>query len=428
MKEANINQTPEWGLKGNVYEVNLRQYSESGLFEAFAEHLPRLKNMGVEILWFMPITPIGVIGRKMTASDLGSYYAVRDYYEVSEEFGTMEEWKGLVRYMHEMGFKVIVDWVANHTSPDNPWTLSHPEYYHQDSNGNLLSPNADWTDTRQLNYDNPDMRRAMIDAMKFWITETGIDGYRCDMAKLVAPGFWKEAIAELKNIKDVLMIGEAEDPGYYQAGFDAQYTWSIFHAMKALYNSNMSVQEFAAIIDDNFNKLGEKGQRLFFTSNHDENTWNGTEYDLFGDAVKCFAVFCFTMKNSLPLIYSGQEIPNKKRLAFFTKDPIQWAETYEMEDLYKTLLSLRKNNPALSSEAGFRRLITSNDNAIHAYVREAANSKAIILLNLSRYPQTFTVEDNIVSGKVKDVFMDDQIDEIGQDFTLGPWGYLVYEY
>jgi len=409
-----------------VYEVNLRQYSQSGSFYAFAEHLPRLKDMGVEILWFMPITPIGVVGRKMSAADLGSYYAVRDYWSTNEEFGTLDEWKGLVKNMHDMGFKVIVDWVANHTAPDHRWTVSNPEYYHRDNEGNILPPNEDWTDTRQLDHSNADMRKAMIDAMKFWITETGIDGYRCDMAKLVSPDFWKECITELKSVKDVLMIAEAEDPGYYEAGFDAQYTWSIFHAMKNLYNQNLSVQQFFSVIDDNFNKLGEKGLRLFFTSNHDENTWNGTEYDLFGDAVKCFTVLCFTMKQSLPLIYSGQEIPNKKRLQFFTKDPIEWGESYEMAGFYKTLIDLRKAHPSLAADASYRRVNTDNDNAIFAYIRESGSSKVLVLLNLSNSFLTFSIADTSIEGSWTKVFTGNKQDLSTPDFQLPPWGYDVY--
>jgi alpha-amylase len=414
----------QYTRQSNVYEVNLRQYSHSGSFAAFAEHLPRLKEMGVEILWFMPITPIGTLGRKMSVNDLGSYYAVRDYWSINEEFGTMDQWKQLVQKMHAMGFKVIVDWVANHTAPDHPWIVSHPEYYHRDGNGNPLPPNEDWTDTRHLDYSNRGMRRAMIDAMKFWITETDVDGFRCDMAKLVATDFWKECITELKGLKEILMIGEAEDPRYYEAGFDAQYTWSIFHAMKHLYNNNLSVHQFSDIIDDNFNKLGEKGERLFFTSNHDENTWNGTEYDLFGDAVKCFTVFCFTMKNSLPLIYSGQEIPNRKRLQFFTKDPIEWTGNYEMAPFYKTLLTLRKNNPALAIDAAYRKLATTEDSAIFAYQRESGASKVLVVLNFSAQSQQFTIP-NALMDTWTNVFTGEQKES--RSYKLLPWGYEIYE-
>lgn len=402
MKEV---QTSPWWLQSTIYEVNLRQYSKEGTFAAFEKHLPRLKAMGIDILWFMPITPIGIIGRKMSNYDLGSYYAVRDYYAINEEFGTMEEWKTLVRNMHKMGFKVIVDWVANHTSPDHPWTLSHPEYYVQDEKGNIISPNADWSDTRQLNFDNSEMQTAMMEAMKFWITETNIDGFRCDMAKLVRTSFWKEAISQLRSIKNILMIAEAEDEGYYETGFDAQYTWSIFHAMKAVYRSHISIEEFAVIIDDNFSKLGEKGARLFFTSNHDENSWDGTDIQLFGNALKCFGILIFTMRGSLPMIYSGQEIPNEKSLAFFSKDVIDWEKEYKMTAHYKYIAELRKECPALCVDATYKRIVTGNDSSLLGYVREKEGSKILIVLNLSSHPQYFNIDS--------------------KDYNLNPWGYLI---
>ena len=191
---------PSWSEQSNIYEVNVRQYSDAGTFKGFENSLPRLQKMGVKILWFMPINPIGIEGRKMISSDLGSYYAVRNYKEVNPEFGTMKDWKELVKHAHDMGFKVIIDWVPNHTSPDNPWITEHPSFYQHDKNGNTVYDN-DYTDTRNLDYSNMEMRDSMISAMKYWITQTGIDGFRCDHVDPIPYDFWNKCITELKKNK-----------------------------------------------------------------------------------------------------------------------------------------------------------------------------------------------------------------------------------
>jgi len=215
---------PSWSTQSNIYEVNLRQYTPSSSIKDFEKDLPRLKKMGVEILWFMPITPIGKEGRKMTEADLGSYYAARDYKAVNEEFGTMADWKAMVKHAHSMGFKVITDWVPNHTSPDNAWITKHPDFYKRDSLGNTVY-DADYTDTRNLNYANMELRDSMIEAMKFWVKETGIDGFRCDHVDPIPVDFWKRCISELKKIKNVFMLAESQHPEFHTAGFDATYGW-----------------------------------------------------------------------------------------------------------------------------------------------------------------------------------------------------------
>lgn len=416
---------PEWGKRTNMYEVNLRQYSLSGSFSAFESHLPRLKDLGVEILWFMPITPIGVEGRKMNENELGSYYAVKNYYQVSREFGTMEEWKSLVSKMHDLGFKVIIDWVANHTAPDHPWTTFHPEYYIRDEKGNILPPNSDWTDTRQLDYSNHEMWSAMIDAMIFWVKETDIDGFRCDMAKLVTTDFWFEAINRLRNIKDIIMIAEAEDPGYYQAGFDAQYTWNTFHALSDLYRGHKSLQDILYIMSNNEN-LGQ-GLRLTFTSNHDENSWNGTEFDLFGNALQCFSVLNYTINQAIPLIYSGQEASNKKKLSFFTKDVINWENT-DLQPFYTSLNRLRSIHAAFNIDAHFE-LVNTGNTAIYAYTREQEFDKVLILLNMSSNHQSFQFYDDRIKGKVLNYFTNESLElNTNQFLNLEGWGYFIFIY
>ncbi len=407
--------------------MNLRQYSKAGTIKEFEKSLPRLKEMGVEILWFMPITPIGIEDRKEDASQLGSYYAVRNYSQVNPEFGTMDDWKELVKSAHEQGFKVITDWVANHSAPDNPWMKNHPNFYKKDSTGKIISP-FDWTDTRKLDYSNRELRDSMIAVMKFWLTETNIDGFRCDVAEEVPADFWSECITELKKIKNVFMLAEGENPSLHYAGFDATYAWSLMGPMADVYSGKRSVAYLDSIVNHNISIYPENAYRMFFTSNHDENSWNGTEFEKYGDAYRTFAVFAQTMYQSVPLIYSGQEVPNKKRLKFFVKDPIEWTGFAEAP-FYSTLLHLRKSNVALAADASYKKLITANDNAIFAYVRQKGNHKVMVVLNLSNQPQQFTISDKTTYGNATNVFnkIGEKISE-NHVYTLSPWGYAVYDY
>ncbi|MEO6820631.1 MAG: alpha-amylase family glycosyl hydrolase [Ginsengibacter sp.] len=417
---------PAWSEQSNIYEVNVRQYSKEGTFKAFEKSLPRLKEMGVEILWFMPITPIGVEDRKMDATELGSYYAVKNYKEVNPEFGTMVDWKSLVKHAQGMGFKVITDWVANHSAPDNPWIKNHPDFYTRDSSGKIISP-FDWTDTRKLNYNNRELRDSMIAAMKFWLNETGIDGFRCDVAEEVPADFWKDCITDLKKVKNVFMLAEGEKPALHYAGFDATYTWTVMQGMKDIYDGKKSLKSFDSILNHNISIFPQNAYRMFFTSNHDENSWNGTEFEKYGDAYKTFAVLTQTMYQSIPLIYSGQEAANHKRLKFFVKDPIEW-KSFEVGNFYKTLLYLREKNKALRADASYRKLATGNDNAIFSYVRQYGKSKLLVILNLSSQPQNFTIKDEGIKGNATNVFTGGK-ESLNEDhpFNLGAWGWEVYE-
>ena len=416
-----------WSKQSNIYEINLRQYSASGSFKDFEKHLPRLKKMGVEILWFMPVTPIGIEGRKMTKDELGSYYAVRNYKAVNEEHGTMAGFKALVKKAHGMGFKVITDWVANHSARDNHWVYKHPEFYEKDSTGNFLSP-FDWTDVFKLNYSNREMRDSMIDAMKFWVKETGIDGFRCDVAADVPEDFWKECIDSLKKLKDVFMLAEGNKPWLHEAGFDETYTWETMGSTADLYKGKISLAQFDSALNSSIALFPKNAYRMYFTSNHDENSWNGTEFEKYGNAYKTFAVFSQTMYQSVPLIYNGQEVPNKKRLKFFVKDPIEWGQ-YAMAGFYKTMLNLRRSTPALAADASYRRLASSNDAAIFSYIREKNGRKVVVVLNFSDKEQQFKINDNSIYGNPYNVFLY-QKEKINKQhkFNIEPWGFIVYDY
>jgi alpha-amylase len=422
-----VAQHPRWSDQSNIYEVNLRQYSVEGTIKAFEGSLQRLKDMGVEILWFMPINPIGLEGRKATEKDLGSYYAVKDYYAVNSEFGTMDDWKILVKHAHAMGFKVILDWVANHSSPDNFWMTVHPAFYKRDSSGKAIIPNG-WDDTRKLNYDNHELRDTMINAMKYWVRESDIDGFRCDDASDVPDDFWKDAISSLRKIKTVFMLAEGDKPSLHDAGFDETYPWSVMNIAYGIYSGKKTLQQLDSVIDHNDSVFPRNALRLYFTTNHDENSWNGTEFERFGGDYQAFAVWAFTIGNSLPLIYSGQEIPNRRRLKFFVKDPIRW-DKFELASFYKTLNHLRRSSVALAGDASFTKLTTGKDESVYAFVREKNGHKVAVFLNFSKQPQQFSISNNIINGQAKNVFEGNiQSLAAGNAISILPGGFLIYNY
>ena len=416
---------PEYIIQSNIYEVNVRQYSQEGTFKAFEASLPRLKEMGVEILWFMPITPISEVDRK---GKLGSYYAVADYTAVNPEFGNMQDWKDLVNKAHDLGFKVITDWVANHTGADNRWIKTNPDFFIKQKDGTLAYA-FDWSDTRDLNFWNPVLHDSMISAMKFWLTETKIDGFRCDVASEAPRSFWQHCITELKKNKpDIFMLAEADVSWVHDAGFHASYGWDGFAKMKKIAKGEAS----ARILDTVLRKLDESFSpnyiKMYFTSNHDENSWNKAEYATMPGAVHApFAVLTQTWKNSLPLIYGGQEEPFLDSISFFYKDTIAFGK-YERASFYKTLLSLRKNNAALAVDADYTKLVSSNDDVVFAYTREKNGKKVLVVLNLSGAAQTFTLSGTI-AGEPENVFgaKKEKLTD-GQSFSLGAWGYAVYSY
>jgi len=412
--------------QSNIYEVNLRQFSATGNLAGFEKQLPRLKEMGVEILWFMPITPIGIKGRKMNEQELGSYYAVRNYKDVNPEFGTLGEFKKLVRKAHKMGFLVITDWVANHTALDNPWVSNHPDFYMKDSIGGFVSP-FDWTDVLRLDYRNQELRDSMIDAMRFWIRETDIDGFRCDVAELVPDDFWESCIRSLRKTKNVFMLAEGNTVGLHKAGFDETYNWNAMHRMKDLYERKITPGAFIDSLETDADRFPKNSFRLYFTSNHDENSWNGTEFEKYGDAAEAFAVLTQTIYQSVPLIYNGQEEPLKKRLRFFVKDPIDWKK-YAKTGFYKILLTLRRTNPALAATASYERCKTDDKN-IYAYFRTQDSNRVLTILNLSGKKRKVTIRHADLPGSPTDLFTNKPTQIVDSLTTeLPAWGYRVLVY
>jgi alpha-amylase len=420
-----MNVSPAFLKNSNMYEVNIRQYTPEGTFNAFAAHLPRLKDMGVEILWLMPIHPIGIVNRKGT---LGSYYSIQNFETVNPEFGTVEDFKNLVEKVHALGMKIIIDWVANHTSWDNVWTKTNPDFFVLDEHGNFKSP-FDWDDVIQIDHTNSGQQKAMIAAMKYWITTVDIDGFRADMAHLIPLQFWINARMQMAPFKkDLIWLAETEDIQYHQA-FDVSYTWKWMHITEQFIKKEKSLADCVNTLQEYKRDFPTNALRLFFTSNHDENSWNGTEYEKYGVLAKALAVFACTYMG-VPLVYSGQELPNTKRLRFFDKDEIAWQPNIELHDFYKTLLALRKKKSGLFSAMDatiyfFEDLFLKN---ILVYQIKNEEGEVLVFLNLNTVGVLEYIDLVNVNGIFKNVFTNALV-EIPEKYLLEleEGGYCVLE-
>ena len=364
-----------------VYEMNVRQYTPEGTFAAAQQELPRLKELGIDILWLMPIHPIGVKERKGT---LGSYYAIADYKAINPEFGTMEDFENFLAEAHKLGFRVILDCVANHTSPDAKWINECPaDWYMRDENGNTVV-NYDWYDIAELNYDKREVWDAMADQMRFWM-EKGVDGFRCDMACEIPLEFWQETISALRaDYPGMYMLAEGEEPKLHSlSGFNSSYAWELHHMLNAIARGEKNIPELLEYIQKDAERHPADAFRLMFTSNHDENSWAGTEFERMGDAAKLMAVLTFTLPNGQPLIYTGQEMGWNKRFEFFEKDPVPAWEKNEYFDFYKWLIDIRHSNPALAAgdKGGVFEVVSTDDSTL-VFTRTLPGNKVTVKAEL----------------------------------------------
>lgn len=415
----------KWASNSTIYEVNVRQFTKEGTFKAFQKQLPRLKKMGVDIIWFMPIHEIGLKNRKGT---LGSYYAVKDYRSVNHEFGTLQDFKDVVDASHKLGMKVIIDWVANHTSPDNIWVeQGHKDWYTLDSTGNLQPTiGTDWWDVADLNYDNIEMRNEMISSMKYWLTAANIDGFRCDVAGWVPMDFWIEARTKLDEVKKIFFLAESEGVDQHQA-FDMTYGWELHHVMNDIAKQKKPVSSIYSYFENN--KYPKSAYRMHFTSNHDENSWNGTEMERLGESRFAFAVFAATIEG-MPLVYNGQETSLNRRLKFFEKDSIVW-DKMDLVDFYSKLLHLKKKHPAMKSgiSGGDLTFLSNQDknSPVLVYQRKLGKKKVICVINLSDKESKTNIKTTSLSGNFKELFSGKSKRLNGElTETFKPWEYRIY--
>ena len=417
---------PDWVRSSVVYEINVRQYSESGTFAAVASDLPRLRALGVDVLWLMPIHPIGVENRK---GALGSYYAVKDYYGINPEFGTAADFKRFVDAAHAQGFRVILDWVGNHTAWDHPLTREHPEYYLRDASGRFQPPAGfDWTDVIQLDLANPAVLEYQVAAMSYWIQNYGIDGFRCDFATGIPTPFWEALAARLRELRpDLFLLSESELPQHQLRAFNASYAFEMMHAINAVAQGRASASHIDEILARSRVRLPAGSALLYYTSNHDENSWQGTEFERLGGGTAPFAVLTFLL-DGIPLIYNGQEIGLDRRLEFFVRDPIIWSENAELTDFYRTLCQLRRSHPALRTGASMRRLDTTRNDALYAILREAGPHRIVAFLNLTARDVSADVYDRALAGNWRDAFTGEPVvyaSELTLPLRAWSWRVLV---
>ena len=399
-----------WSRHAAIYQVNVRQFSAEGTFKAAQADLPRLKALGVDVLWLMPIQPIGVKERKGT---LGSYYAIRDYTAVNPEFGTLADARAFVQAAHALGLKVILDWVANHTAFDHAWTREHKDWYKLDAHGEIFPvtfnaghPNEEhWSDVTALNYDQPALRDAMIAAMQFWVREVDLDGFRCDVASLVPTPFWERARRELDAVKPMFMLAESDAKELHRGAFDMTYGWDLCTLMQDIGKGKANAADLRAWARAEPHGYPASAYRMRFTQNHDINSWTGTDAELYGDNAQAFAVLTFTLPG-MPLIYNGQESRLTKRLEFFEKDPIAW-ETHELQPFYTGLVRLKHAHPCLGNGqyGGTLAVLDVGNDALFAFRRRLSGDSVTVVVNITATQQNLTLD--------------------GAERSLAPHGWLV---
>jgi glycosidase len=417
---------PDWSKNSVLYEVNIRQFTPEGTFNAFTAHLPRLKQLGVDILWLMPINPIGIKNRKEA---LGSYYSVKDFTDVNPEFGSLEDFKKLIAKSHELGFHVIIDWVPNHSSWDNKLTQEHPDWYKKDSIGNFTPPiGTDWTDVIQFDWSKKGLQDYMIGALKFWV-DLGVDGFRVDHPHITPYEFWDRARAELNKIRPVFLLAENEDQiDFLKNGFDMNYAWELHHLMNSISQGKDSVKSLNKYYLKERSIFPSNVYRMVFMDNHDENSWNGTINSRMGEAQNAFAVFMFTTQG-VPLLYNGQEVCLNKSLRFFVRDTIKW-DSCKMTSFYTDLIKMKKENKSLwNGEFGgtMEMIKTNKDNKVFSFYRDKDGNRVVVFLNLSKKNLAIKPEIQKIDGEYKNYFTGEKTTlPLSDSLRLEPWGYQVF--
>ena len=432
MTKQNNNTHADWSYSAVLYEMNIRQLTPEGTLRSAEEKLEFLRSMGIDAIWMMPIYPIGEEGRK---GSLGSYYSIQDYCAVNPEFGTMEDFDSFIDKAHSLGMKVLLDWVANHTARDAKWLKTKPaDWYEREADGTAKVP-WDWTDTAKLNYDNRDVWRGQIEAMRFWVEKHNIDGFRCDMAMLVPIEFWQQATAVLHAVKpDIFMLAEAEELNLFDKAFDMCYAWEIHHMMCDIAKGERRVWDLRNTMYADRERYPNTAMKMMFTSNHDENSWSGSEFDRFGAAREAMTALTFVWEAAMPLIYTGQEVGYNHSFEFFDRDHIP-AEKYQANEdteLYRKLIALKHSQPALQAGERGGRTIEIENNAkdcLMTFVREAGDSRVVAIMNLSPYTIHADYNNGIYAGEYTNAITGEKVllpVHLEQD--IEPWGYtLLYK-
>ena len=419
-------QHPEWAKSATIYEVNVRQYTKAGTFNAFAEHLPRLKKLGVDILWLMPIHPIGEKNRK---GEKGSYYAVKDYMAVNPEFGTLQDLKNLVKQAHDMGMYVILDWVANHSAWDNPLTESNPDWYTKDHNGNFQpTPWWDWSDIIDFDYNHLQMRQYMTKALKYWVEEADIDGYRADVAGFIPTDFWDNVRQELDQIKPVFMLAEWDARDLHKKAFDMTYAWGLHDTLVEVAHGRKDASGVYNHFAHALSAWPDNAIKMNFVDNHDKNSWEGSMFERHGPYLNAGIVLTATAEG-MPLLYSGQEAGLDRPLAFFDKDEIQW-QPHPVGDLYRSLFKLKHQNRALwNGDWGGKMIPVPNSKPKHifSFARVKDGNKVFVVINFSSETHMASFNETIQLGEYTEYFTSEaQKIEADTQIVVPAYGFKVF--
>lgn len=406
-----------------IYQVNIRAFSQAGTLKGVQERLSQIQELGANVIYLMPVYPVG----KLKASgELGSPYAVKDYKAVNPDFGTLQDLQTLVEEAHKKNMAVVLDWVANHTAWDNAWITEHPNWYQKDADGKIIiPPGTNYNDVAQLDFGNTEMRKAMIDAMSYWVYNANIDGFRCDYADFVPKTFWSDAITKLRKIKknqNILMLAEGTRVNHFEAGFDYTFGFNFFSTLEKLFKENLS----ATVIQDSnaaeyATNYNPENKIVRYTSNHDVNLTDGTPLELFKGKKGSLATFVVAAYlKSVPMIYNGQEIGYAQRINYFAKTPIDWstADT-EMLAEYKKIIAFRNTSSAIKkgSFTGY------SSNAVSAFTMTNDTEKVFVLSNITDAAVKYLVPPSL-KGNWKDAFTGAAV-TVGADITLQPFQYLV---
>ncbi len=405
-----------------IYQVNVRSFSDAASINGVREKLAYIKDLGVNVIYLMPIYPIGQVNM---AGAEGSPYAVQNYKEVSPAMGTLQDLRTLVEEAHTMGMAVILDWVANHTAFDNPWITEHSDWYKKDANGNIISPEGtNWYDVAQLDYDNPEMRKGMIDAMSYWVYNANIDGFRCDAADFVPQSFWTDAISELRGIKnqDILMLAEGTRSNHFQAGFDYTFGFTFFDAIKKVFGQNRPATTLQDANATEYANNYQSDQRVVrYTTNHDVNLSDGTPLELYKGAKGSVAAFLVAAyMRSVPMLYNAQEIGYNQRIDYFDSDPIDWnSPNNEMLAEYKKIIAFRNGSDAIKRGA----FIGYSNNAASVFTMQHDNETVLVVCNLTNTNANY-IFPPALTGSWTDAFTGGAV-TVGTDVMLQPFQYMV---
>ncbi|MFL6845117.1 MAG: alpha-amylase family glycosyl hydrolase [Allosphingosinicella sp.] len=416
---------PDWSKNAVLYQLNTRQFTPEGTFRAAEKQLPRLKALGVDIIWLMPVQAIGEKNRKGT---LGSPYSVHDYYAVNRELGTMDDLRAFVAAAHKLGMHVILDWVANHSAWDNALVTQHPDWYERDWKGQFRpTPWWDWSDIIDFDYRQAGLRRYMADAMLWWERQADVDGFRADVAAYVPLDFWERIRADLDQDKPVFMLAEAQMRDLHYRAFDASYAWGWYNAMEEIAHGKADVGALFGYYSENESAWPEGAMRMAYVENHDQNAWHGTEFEVFGPALTD-AIVLSVVGEGVPLIYNGQEAGNPKRLAFFERDPIQWRE-HPIGELYRRLFALKHRNKALWNAPWGARMVgvvNSAPSKVFSFVRQKDGARVFAVFNLSGEPQRVSFKERLADGDYRDFDGGQAVTvNASTEFALAPWTYRL---